>query len=383
VYGPGGKPVPVVQAKAYGREVGKVELVFPDDPARPVRLDPAGTAFIPVDDRTLPTTDAAFLTELVTRTIGYLEAGNPAVPAYPSFLEETLSTVTGIDVTDDPGVLGDLYFYPLCQTDFDVIGLAPGETNAMNLDTDAMLAAAATYTTGAVAAIQASGTIRGDLLVGETGAITFADLYRVVPVGADPTSNPLADPNAFPGYPLVRAIIPTAALRGVMETLLQTSLEDGDFFVAPSGLEATYDMSRAAYDQTATCGLPVAGLCPGWITYLGLAGGTALYDVSLPFPHFAVDPATHALPVVTTYYIASFASAFGVPLLDDLGQPTTPADAIVRRGDGSAVKDHEALAEYVLDVCEGNGGFLPSEYDAATVEGHVPRRMIDCTGGCN
>ncbi len=383
VHGPGGKLVPVVQAKAYGREVGKVELVFPDDPDRPVWLDPAGSAFIAVNDRVLPTTNAQILGELQS-VMGYLEAGNPAVPAYPSFLEETLSTILGAPVTDDPGVLGELYFYELCQTTFDVIGLAPGETNAMNLDADAMLAAALAEGQPGRVALQASGPIRGDLLAGETGAITFGDLYRVVPLGADPTANPLTDPNALPGFPLVRALIPTAALRGALEGTLQFSLLDGDFFVAPAGMVVRYDMSRAPYDQTATCGLPAPGLCPGWVTYMALDDGTVLYDVSLPFPHFGrtVNPASHALPVVTTWYVASFASTFGVPLLDMTGQPTTPTGAIIRRGDGSAVKDHEALGSYVHGVCAANGGFLPSRYDAATPAGTVPRRMIDCTGGC-
>jgi 5'-nucleotidase len=393
MYAAGGKPVPVVQAKAYGREVGMVELVFPDDPAQPVRLDPAGTAFLPVDDRTLPTTDAAFITELVTRTIGYLEVGNPAVPSYASFLEETLSTITGTTITDNAAVPGDLYFYPLGQTDFDVIGNAPGETNAMNLDTDAMLAAAAKYVTIAptYVAVQASGPIRGDLLVGETGVITFADLYRVVPLGGDPTvPNPATDPNAVPGFPLVRAIIPTAAVRAVFETLLQQSLLDGDFFVAPSGLLVHYDMTRPAYDKTKVCNLGAAGLCPGWVTYVGLPDGTPLYDVGNPalaaFDYFAVNPQTHALPVVTTLYIASFASAFGVPLLSDAGTPLpSPAAGIIRRTDGSAVKDHESLAEYVIAQCAANAanpGFLPSRYDASTPEGTVPRRMVNCAGGC-
>lgn len=388
VHGPGGKLVPVVQAKAYGREVGRVELVFPDDPARPVRLNEGRSAFIPVNDTVLPTTDAGIVGELQA-VMGYLEAGNPAVPAYPSFLEETLSTILGTPVTDDPGVLGDLYFHELCQTTFDVVGLAPGETNAMNLDADAMLAAAFAEGQPGLVALQASGPIRGDLLAGETGAITFGDLYRVVPLGADPTVNPLTDPNALPGFPLVRALIPTAALRGALEGTLQFSLLDGDFFVAPAGMVVRYDMSRAPYDQTATVCFPggptlPAGLCPGWVTYMALDDGTVLYDVSRPFPHFGptVDPASHVLPVVTTWYVASFASTFGVPLLDMTGQPTTPTGAIIRRGDGSSVKDHEALGAYVLGACAANGGFLPSTYDAATPAGTVPRRMIDCTGGC-
>jgi 5'-nucleotidase len=404
VYAPGGKAVPVVQTKPYGRAVGKVELVFTDDGSPVPYLDPAGSELIDVDDRVLPTTDAAFLGDLYALTMGYLESGNPAAPADPSFLEETLSTVLGIPVTDDAGVLGDLYFYPLCETDFPVIGIAPGETNAMNLDTDAMMAAAGGT---AVVALQASGPIRGDLLPGRTNAITFADLYRLVPLGADPTANPLTDPNDFPGFPLVRAIVPTAALRAVMETLLQTSLLDGDFFPGLAGLEVRYDMSRTAFitkvegapaDDTlaeSECrslleGVPLPvgteGLCPGWITYVGLANGTPLYDVSLPFPHFAVDPTTSALPTVTTLYIASFAAAFNVPLYafppTDPPQLTTPTDAILRRGDGSAVKDHESLATYVWDECAANGGFLPSRYDATTTEGALPRRMKNCTGGC-
>jgi len=389
IYGPGGKAVPVVQAKAYGREVGKVELVFPDDASRPVRLDPAGTEFIAVNDTVLPTADAAFLGELYALTMGYLEVGNPLDPSYPSFLEDTLSTVTGTTVTDDPGVLGDLYFYPLCETDFDVVGIARGETDAMNLDTDAMLAASVANGTPAQVALQASGPIRGDLRVGRTGFIGFGDLYAVTPLGVDPTApDPTGDPNAVPGFPLVRAIIPTAALRAAFEGTLQYSLLDGDFFVAPSGLVVKYDMSRAAFDQTAVCNLGVAGLCPGWVTYMALPSGTVLYDAANPdlaaFDYFAINPATHALAVVTTLYVASFASTFGVPLLDPANPaaPITPVAAIMRRGDGSAIKDHESLATYVLDECAANGGFLPSRYDATTTEGTLPRRMIDCTGGC-
>lgn len=390
-----GRVVPVVQAKAYGQEVGRVELVFQDDGDAPrPYLDPAGTRFIPVDDRTLPTSDAALLGQLYALTIGYLEVGNPAVPAYPSFLEETLSTILGTPVVDDPAVLGDLYFRPLGKTDFDVVGLAAGETNGMNLDTDALLAAGRAFPANPgnppVVAIQASGPIRGDLRVGATGDITFADLYRVVPLGGDPTvPDPATDPNAVPGYPLVHALIPTAALRGVIEGTLQQSLLNGDFFVTASGLKVKYDMTRPLYDPAAS-----GGVGPGWVTYMALFDGTTetrLYEPGDPAlaatAGFAVNPATSVQPAVTTLYVASFASAFGVPLLNDLtGQPyASLAEAVVRRPDGSAVKDYEALAAYVKAECDGNAaraGFLPSRYDASTAEGFVPRRMIDCTGGC-
>jgi len=241
-----------------------------------------------------------------------------------------------------------------------------------------------------VAALQASGPIRGDLLPGRTNAITFADLYRIVPLGADPTATNPADPNKIPGFPLVRVNLFTAELRGAIEGTLQFSMLDGDFFVAPSGLVVEYDLTRSPFDKAATCGLPAAGLCPGWVTRMALVDDTGtetpLYDVSLPFPHFAVVPTT-LQPVVTTFYVASVASSptVGLTLRDDAGVALTPvglAGAIIRRGDGSAVKDHESLATYVWDECAANGGFLPSRYDATTTEGTLPRRMIDCTGGC-
>jgi hypothetical protein len=256
----------------------------------------------------------------------------------------------------------------------------------MNLDTDAMRAAAEAYASGpVVAALQGSGPIRGDLLVGETGAITFADLYRVVPLGLDPTvPDPATDPNALPGFPLVRANVATAELRAAIEGTLQYSMINGDYFVAGSGLVVRYDMTRPPYDPDVA-----SGVGPGWVTYMALDDGTLLYDVSNPdleeFAYFAVDPML-LQPVVTTIYVASFAAALGITLRDDAGVPLDlPAGlfaAIIRRGDGSAVKDHESLAEYVYGVCDPDSGLLPSDYDAATPEGAVPRRMIDCTGGC-
>jgi 5'-nucleotidase len=379
-----GREIPVVQAAAYGREVGRVELVFRDGVAVP-SLDPAATAFLPVDDRTLPTTDAAFLGELHALTMGFLESGVPGSPA-PSFLEATLSRVLGTTVTDDPARLGDLWFTPLGKTAFDVIGLAPGETNAMNLDADAMLAAAAANGfPDTVAALQASGPIRGDLRVGASGDITFADVYQVAPLGGDPTAG--TDLNAVPGYPLVRVLVPTAALRAAIEGTLQQALLDGDFFVGASGLLVHYDMTRPPFD-------PATQVGPGWVTSMSIVNGetvTKLYDVDDPtfaqFASFAQNPAdpTWVQPIVTTYYVASFASAFGIPLVDptdgQLISPTNPlADTILRRGDESAVKDHESLAAFVKAACEGNSadpGFLPAIYSSA-----FPSRMIDCTGGC-
>ena len=261
----------------------------------------------------------------------------------------------------------------------------------MNLDTDALLAAANEFHPAAptLVAVQASGPIRGDLRVGKTGDITFADVYHVVPLGGDPTvANPTTSPYAIPGYPLVRANIPTAELRAVLEQTLQFSFQNGDFFVSAAGLKVKYDVSRPAYDPKVA-----GGVGPGWVTFMALERGsteTVLYNPLDPAlaatAGFAGNPATMVTPVATTLYVAGFAASFGVHLLDDTGQPfASPALAVLRRPDGSAVKDYEALGKYVVAQCAANTAhpdFLPSRYAASTPEGAVPRRMITCPGGC-
>jgi 2',3'-cyclic-nucleotide 2'-phosphodiesterase (5'-nucleotidase family) len=371
VQDPAGRSVPVVQAKAYGEEVGRVELVF-DGGSRPA-LDPARTAFLRVDDRILATANPAIL-GVLDATMAYLEAG---AGAGPSFLERALTHVEGTPVTDDPAFAGTLYFRPLCHTSFDVVGLGTGETNGMNLDTDAMLAAAR----GAgptIAALQSRGSIRADLQVGATGRLTFADVYDVVPLGGDPTVVVTGGPAAVaaaltevPGYPLVRFWLSTAELRAALEASLLMSTRDPDYFLGPSGLAVQYDPTRAPFD-------PAAPLGPGWVTRVATvdeAGAETgvLYDVAqagVLGTHFLGDP-TALQPVAATYYVASFAQLAGVTLRDSLGAPTTPAAAILRRGDGSAVKDHESLAAFIRDQCAANGGELPARYG-----GVVPRRMV-------
>lgn len=395
-----GKTVPVVQAKPYGQNVGKVELVFRDDGEAPrPYLDPAATEFIEVDDTIAPTTDVAFITDLQTRTIGFLEFGLDGIgsTALPSFLESTLSKVTGAPVTADPLEPGSLWNMPLGLLDYEVVGMAPGETNAMNLDTDAMLAAvrgaaliglppgACASCASTELAFQASGPIRGDLKPGTTGAVAFGDVYHVVPLGGDPTAvapadmNPATNPagvqaylNAVPGYPLVKVNIPTAALKAALEGTLATGLfVNGDFFPGVSGLEVEY-------------GLAPNPASPVAVKFMALADGTVLYDAADPAyagtGGYAVSP-TSFRSLATTFYVAAVAQGLGIPMFDDVGTPlTTPAQLaprVVRRGDGSAIKDYEALAQFIAAASAGNGGLFPAGYGGA-----VPVRTV-CTGpGC-
>jgi hypothetical protein len=364
--------------------------------------------------------------------VGYLGIGRRAQPGLPpgtvtapSFIEKELTAITGTNFTGtasinpaDPTFIGNLWNFPLCKLNFTVQGIASGqETNALNLDTDAMLAAVKGAALVGIPpgmcascgsteiAIQASGPIRGNLVPSSYEPhqyVGFADVYHVVPLGGDPTAQAptsMSDLNAVqnylnavPGFPLVKVNIPTVALRAAFEGILQTGLlVNGDFFPGTSGLVVQYDPTLPPFDSTNPLSL-------GWVKYMALVSPTGtttavLYDVSNaacnPAAHFCVNP-TAMRAVATTLYIAGVAQSLGIPLYDDIGTQLTTqtqlATRVVRRMNGESIKDFEALGQYLAATCAltptGPTGFLPSTYDATTTEGKIPRRVVNCAGGC-
>jgi 2',3'-cyclic-nucleotide 2'-phosphodiesterase (5'-nucleotidase family) len=360
-----GREVPIMQPAPYGSEVGRAELAIHATGRPTLDTTASRTRFIAVDDRLLPSQDPTLHYVLAT-VVGGLEGyplPSPPAPANTSFLELNLSIITGGLVADDPAVLGDLYYYPLGKTTYDVVGLGTGETNGSDLDTDAMVAAADALvtTTDPTIALQNRGAIRGDLVVGKTGELAFADLYRMVPNGGDPLEG-------SPGYPLVHVYISVLEVIGALDQTAKKAVEDGDFFLVPSGLKYEYDTSPAR---------PI-GTPGSWIkrvvrTDAAGAETQVLYDGSLT-PPLRV-PATTLIPTVATLYTASFAQFAGVTLRDAAGNVIAdPTTAILKRADGSHVKDYQALAAYVRAQCLANAGVLPTRYGAA-----VPRRVL-CTG---
>ncbi|HSM92296.1 MAG TPA: putative Ig domain-containing protein [Anaeromyxobacteraceae bacterium] len=355
-----GRQVPIMQPAPYGDEVGRAELVIHAAGRPDLDTTPGRTRFIAVDDRLLPSQDPTLLYEMAA-VVGGLESVPVAALGGMTFLEANLSLITGGAVTDDPSVLGDLYHYVLGHTTFDLVGLGRGETNGSDLDTDAMLAAA-----NAVAptqlALQNRGAIRGDLVKGLTGDLGFADLYRMVPNGGDPLEG-------SPGYPLVRVYLAAGELVGALDQTAKKAVEDGDFFLVPSGLTYSYDSSRSL-------ATPLSWMKKVDLVDASGAVTTPIYDDTVVATGgWLVNPMTTLVPVVTTLYVASFAQFAGVHLLDSGGNVILdPTTAILERGDGSHVKDYQALAAFVRGECLANGGDLPSRYAAA-----VPRRAL-CTG---
>ena len=368
---PDGYRVPIVQAGSYGRFLGRAELVLDGD--RP-SLDMDGTRLIDIDDSTVATDTA--VTVRLDQLITSLEA---------DALGEQLSIIEGVEITDDSGEVGDLYFRPLGQTSFDIDGSTPSaETNMLNLSTDAMLATAEQLIGPTLMAVQASGSVRDDIKAGKTGVLSFADLYRVLPLGVNPLDGSI-------GYPLVHFYINTVELKAALEIGVSRGYIDDSLFLAVSGLHVEYDTSRDPQSLTnqaralepdngrvTKISVDVDhsdGVDNPTVDLFDLARGNAAWNSDL-------GGAFTLHPVVTSLYIASFADTAGVTLKDENGDAVALTDAIMRRPDTTVVRDYEAFMTYIKTLSDDTGG-LPARYDAESSEGAVPRRLL-CSGPlCN
>ncbi len=370
--GPDGYTVPIVQAGSYGRYLGRAELVLHDGERPAIDSDPEHTGLLLIDDSIVPTDDA-MLAEL-DGIMGDIEA---------DVLPEQLSRIEGADVSDDPGMLGDLYFRDMGSTEFDVIGTRSQiETNMLNLSTDAMLATAEELGGPTVAAVQASGNVRDNIVVGKTGVLSYADLYRIFPLGENPV-------DGSAGYPLTRFYIYTVELKAAFEVGASRGYVEDSLYLGAAGVKVEYDTSRDPQDISSQVKAldPQNGRVTRILVDVDHEDGVEDYTVAL----FDIDREGTAAweselgdaftlqPVVTSLYIASFASAAGVTLKDENGDEISLTDAILRRSDDSAVKDYESFISYVRTICSDNGGLLPSRYDEASADGAIPRRMI-CSG---
>jgi 5'-nucleotidase len=387
---PDGHTVTIVGAGAFDQYLGRAELVLTTGSRPTVDSDTSKTKLIKIDDTTIPVAGAvqAILDSMMTT----IET---------SWLPTEIAKVEALTTLPTATNQGDLYYRTEATTGFDVIGLAngansvPRETDLINLSADAMLWAAdapgmetnadGTYGTdpndiseacnpycaSTLIGVQASGVMRADIIKGKTGNLSFADLFRILPLGSDPTDNSV-------GYPLIRAWVYAAEAKGAAELGVGTGIEsDSDFFVGFSGAVSEYDLQYAPYDFGGNPLDPANGR----LTKLTMHGTHAASydDPSQDVVLFnraggnnwpSAQGFSTLVPVVTNLYIASFASAAGVHLKDHTGvNVANLSDLYVRRADGSVVRDYEAIIGYIHSV-----GALPSSYDATNAAGMVPRR---------
>src|SRR5207248_6292082 len=194
------------------------------------------------------------------------------------------------------------------------------------------------------------------------------------------------------GYPLTRFAIFGVELRAAFEVtagLAYTSAGNGQFFLVPSGMKFKYDTSRQLF-STADALNPVAPR----VTQISQAidpthpdgGSTVIYDADdLTLRANAgwkgVSP-LKLYTIATSLYVASFASLAGVKLKNPANPAeiyTDPEQAIVRRQDGSEIKEWEALGTYIAVVSKANGGNLPVRYDGSSAT-FAGLRRTTCKG---
>lgn len=88
--------------------------------------------------------------------------------------------------------------------------------------------------------VVASGVIRDDIYPGKTGAITFSDVYNMLPLGISPNDQ------SIPGYPLMSVYATGRDIYTICEVGLSLSQMIGsDYYLNFSGLKIDYDPLQA------------------------------------------------------------------------------------------------------------------------------------------
>jgi UDP-sugar diphosphatase len=141
--------------------------------------------------------------------------------------------------------------------------------------------------------VVASGVIRDDINPGKTGAITFSDVYNMLPLGISPNDQ------SIPGYPLMSVYATGLDIYTICEVGLSLSRMMGsDYYLNFSGLKIDYDPLQATSFsgvQAVYVYNPADTFCLGSPSLIDPTDGTTLY-------HIVVDLyALQMLYVVNSY----------------------------------------------------------------------------------
>ena len=338
------KPVIIQQAGRLGETLGRLAITITKGV---VSLDASHSSLLTVDDNvgSDPAIDAK------------ISAAIASVEKLPS-VASSIAHITGVNVTDDTGKDGELYFYPVGSTDFTVVGKAEmSQAPLTDLLADAELAAVRAEPWQEVGALKhdpvevslvAQGQLsplRADLDKGKTGTISFADVFRTVASGdAVPRSYGASLDGSF-GSPLCHFDMQIILLKKAFELWAgynPSSPEYAGVFLTGGGIQVEYDTDRLPY-QAADFLNPDNGR----VTKMTLASDPAIPDV---FDRVIFD-------ISAGGYIGNFSSSISVAanlwVTKLLFQSVTgfnllrAYEAIVRRADGSEIKEWEALAGYI------------------------------------
>ncbi len=262
--------------------------------------------------------------------------------------------IAGVDTALAPAGLA--YKGVVATTAADLPLPARGEAPVGNLVTDAYrtITAALQPSDPPVIAVDADGALRAPIVAGKTGAIWFADLFRVTPLGIGP--------DQIPGYSLVTFYLNARDIRNGLELGGAPEVVPNDFFLQVSGLKVAYDMTKPLFGRVTSLTLPTS------------SGGEQALDL---------NDTTTCYKVVTTNYVAGLLGAVQ-SLTDNLLSVTakdsdclTPVDPTNRFVDADPtkagvqeLKHWQAVVEYVTGLPKVNGvPTIPAAY--ASPQGRI------------
>jgi 5'-nucleotidase len=387
-----GKYVLVQQAGRFGDNVGRISILV--SPEGYVGFDVAGSGLRAVDDKTAAS-DAAINT--FVGGVGTALESQPIPGQSFSFLQYTLAQILGAPPPAKTA-LGDYYNFSLANLDYDIDNTsALQETELMVLSADSMLAMANAPGIGPTQlTLEAAGVVRVSTLEkGTKSKLGFGDVFRAVPLGGSPVTG-------TPGYPLCRFGVWLVEVKAAFEVaagFAYTGHED--LFLVPAGFKFEYDTKRAPFnpngdptDRNNGRVTKIFQLKPADLAAGNYDGAYDLkFDASLTtgaLPGW-LDAPLRVLPVVTSLYMATFATFAGIHLKDiSTGAPIPNNDAnltIIKRPlpapNDTEIKQWEALGSYVRTLAAANAGKLPNRYNKtanlAAKPPQLPRRST-CVG---
>ena len=255
----------------------------------------------------------------------------------------------------------------IARTDFDVAKYPGREHTLGDLVTDSIRWAVDRVENvpghpreGAVAfAVESNGVIRSPVLRGRHGTILVSDAFRVVPLGFDPTASEPAD---RAGYPLVAFYLTGREVRLAAEVNATISplLRMPSYWLSHSGLAFTYRSKGIPFRRVLEiqrCTKPVTE-------------DPACLDRE-PLDTRRADPTLYK--VACNYYVGLNIAALKkrtrgmldvVPKHRDGSPIADLAEAIVRRPDGTSVKEFEGFLDHLASFPPDEEGVpvIPERY---------------------
>jgi 5'-nucleotidase/UDP-sugar diphosphatase len=166
------------------------------------------------------------------------------IPGDPTTQAAVDRYIAGVDMALGPSGLA--YKQVVATTAADLPLPAGREAPVGNLVTDAYrtITGVLQPTAPPVIAVDANGALRAPIIAGKTGAIWFADLFRVTPLGIGP--------DQIPGYSLVTFYLNAKDIRSGLELGGAPEVVPNDFFLQVSGVKVTYVMSKPLFGRVSS-----------------------------------------------------------------------------------------------------------------------------------